>query len=88
MVAGDVVSGISAAGPLTFQPALTVEVALTSAGSFSIDHRLTDGVAFAFALPRYPTSGIGNIKMMINNAIYLNLQADANGVSYTGIQIK
>jgi hypothetical protein len=86
MVVGDVVNGIGTVGAhFTFQPAVGVEVLITSTfSSQNANPRLTDGIINTRCVDSIPT----NIKVFINNTNYLfiYLGVDANG--YSGIQIK
>ena len=90
MAVGDVVSGLSKTGDLIFQPAVSVEVCITSYGAWANAGGITDGTVFA--LTRNSLNGASapiTSKLMINNTIYLKILVDASsGVHYTGIQIK
>lgn len=95
MVAGDVVSGIGAAGAaIIFQPAAGVEVMITAifwdVGSGYI--QITNG-ALTTAGTLHATNRIqGNtmgMKILINNTNYLSIPAFAGAShGYTGIQTK
>jgi hypothetical protein len=93
MAAGDVVNGISAVNTaLTFQPAATVEVVLTSLANDDdyIRYEITDGALYSFLIPDDTFYNITNCKVFITNSIYLHIDAIGAGKSsgYTGMQIK
>ena len=91
MVVGDVVAGVfDAATTMTFQPALSVEIVLTSISSYGNNCLLTDGAITSILSTGNSTSiDTTTSKVMINNTIYLTVNAaSANGSSYSGIQIK
>lgn len=94
MVAGDVVNGFSAAATaLTFQPAVGSEIMISAIAmnNNTTLPRLDNGVNTTFLAwgTNEEPSG-SNIKVFINNSIYLHIQAlPAGEVSgFTGIQIK
>ena len=91
MAVGDVVSDSSAVNTiLTFQPAVGVEVMITSLMSSG----LTTAVQMQGAAGRpYSNQNLDNTflnsKILITNSLYLYIAAVAGNVtSYTGIQIK
>ena len=97
MVVGDVVSGQSTAAgvSVTFQPAVGVEVAITSffGGTSSFYIALSDGVLNSVVNMNDSSNTVGqrnpcNIKMMINNSLYLLTYANSYPAGYSGIQIK
>jgi len=97
MVVGDVVSGQSTAAgvSLTFQPAVSVEVAITSAfgGVNSFYVALSDGVLNSVVNMNDVSTTVGqrnplNIKMMVNNSLYLLTYANSYPAAFSGIQIK
>lgn len=89
MVAGDIVNGVSAVA-FTFQPAASVSLMISQAAANGPDYiYLSDGVT-SRACYYYSVSGYGsvaNVKVMINNSIYLNIPM-ASGGTYSGIQIQ
>jgi len=93
MAVGDVVNGISAANTiLTFQPSLGVECIITSAFTETIAGviALYNGVNFAYNNAAAADAGVMNIKIFINNSIYLYLSAMGAAAygAYSGLQIK
>ena len=89
MAVGDVVNGLSAAGvALSFQPAVGVEVCITSFGSYNSWTRIENGIIGSNLVVNGHVSGNLNSKIMINNTNYINLTLSADGSSYSGIQIK
>jgi TM2 domain-containing membrane protein YozV len=91
MAVGDVVNGIQATGVnLYFQPALTVQCIITMSGSAGVYVQLTNGVTNASILPM-ATANYGNnanMKIMINNTNYLQVDTSAFNMCYSGMQIK
>ena len=95
MAAGDVVNGMSATGTaLTYQPALGVEV-MVSTIAFNHNAKrpeLTNGTNTSFI--SWSTSGINpdpaNLKIFINNTIYLRLDNLVAGevTAFSGLQTK
>ena len=104
MAKGDVVSGVgSVAGSssLTFQPAVGVEVMITSAGVERMDTGhpecsvgLTNGVNEGRFITYNSTAGdsnFGQLRIFLNNTNYLiinNPNASSTGYAYSGIQTK
>jgi|TARA_R110000823_G_scaffold199185_1_gene330294 hypothetical protein len=93
MASGDVVNGLSATNvSLSFQPAATVECAITSMGAYGQWISITNGVISSVTVnggDGTVAPSQGNIKLMINNTNYITINANAtSGGSYTGIQIK
>tara|TARA_R110000824_G_C14807229_1_gene635140 strand:+ start:229 stop:501 length:273 start_codon:yes stop_codon:yes gene_type:complete len=90
MAIGDVVNGMSAVSSVfTFQPAISVEVLISYIFRATAEaYGLFDGATWAYDNP--PIGDSVNIKMFINNSIYLKINAvGGGGVSgYSGIQIK
>jgi hypothetical protein len=89
MAVGDIVNGISNAD-LTFQPAAGVSIAITHAVGWLKEVLFTNGVIDAYILFQGDTKNGGgeNTKIMINNTNYLKVLVNANGTSYSGIQIQ
>jgi hypothetical protein len=87
MVAGDVVNDVWAAGLTSFQPAISVEVAITSLTSWSDYFVVTDGVTNANIPNNTNSTENVNVKIMINNAHYIKSNT-VNFAFYSGIQIK
>ena len=91
MVVGDIVAGVfDAATTMTFQPAATIEIALTCVGSYGTNVLLTNG-AIVGMIGTSTWTGISpnTTKLMVNNSIYLTTSgASGNGAAYSGIQIK
>ena len=94
MAVGDVVNGISAINTIiTFQPAAGVECMISSNGLGAAGAAIvvTDGILTSWqysTLPRYQVD-TGNMKLFINNAIYLRVSATpGSSGSYSGIQTK
>jgi hypothetical protein len=90
MAVGDIVNGIGATGStLTFQPAVSVSIAITSCGSQNNLVNVSNGIIDAtFGATALDYEGTANVKVMINNAVYLSLPSSANNMCYSGIQIK
>ena len=104
MAKGDVVSGVgSVAGlsSLTFQPAVGVEVMITSAGVGRMDTGhpecsvgLTDGANTGYFITYNTTAGdsnFGQLRIFLNNTNYLiitNPNASGTSYAYSGIQTK
>ena len=91
MVVGDVVVGVfNAATTMTFQPAATVEIALTCVAAYGQNISLTDGaIVGMIATDTWTNISQQTTKVMINNSIYLTSSAaSGNGSIYSGIQIK
>ena len=87
MVAGDVVNDVWGAGVQSFQPAASVEVAITSLTSWSDYYVLTDGVQNANIPNNTNSTANTNTKIMINNTHYIQSN-NINFGFYSGIQIK
>jgi hypothetical protein len=93
MVVGDIINNLGAINTvLTFQPAGTNEILITSVGNYSAWVFITDGTLESFIINTgagQPEANCANIKAMINNTNYLKIEAKAGySGSYTGIQIK
>ena len=100
MVAGDVVTAMSASlTSQTFQPAVSVEVIILGLAIRNANVLTTNGTLDALLLVTTVVPGDGgsfqnvNVKIPINNTVYLKLAAaDAgggfDGTTYHGIQIK
>jgi|TARA_R110000822_G_scaffold267435_1_gene390974 hypothetical protein len=89
MVVGDVVNGLQAGGDFTFQPAASVQIAITYFGSWGAASQLTNGVIVAYIREFINTAGQSySLKLMINNTNYVKMLADTNGSMYSGVQIK
>ena len=91
MAIGDIIASQSAVNTInTFQPAVGVEILVTSLSSTLL--RITDGaVASLITAGAYstPASTAVNMKTGINNTYYLRLDAVAGyGSWFSGIQIK
>ena len=90
MAVGDVVSGINDGGSvLNFQPAAGIECCITGAGGTNQWTAVTNGVIVANITHGTHTSNSSrtNMKIMINNTIYLTILT-GDQQQYTGIQIK
>ena len=89
MAVGDIINSVET-GVFSFQPAVSVEIMLTSVSTFPNSEYvfLTDGVndkyfmTFNMAVP----SGFANTKVGITNTYYLKVAA--SGGTYSGIQLK
>lgn len=95
MVAGDVVNGVMAyaVGAFqTFQPAASVECALTCVRCGTSPVFLTDGVVTAYCTATPTTTmNFTDIKLLITNTNYFTAGAtvsSAKNAMYSGIQIK
>lgn len=96
MVAGDVVAGISAAATtLLFQAAVGVECIILSASVYNGWVRTTNGVLYTNYYNMVTSTGgtyiSPNVKIAINNTIYLRLEASISAGEtggYSGIQTK
>ena len=88
MAVGDIVSGLSKTGDLTFQPAVGVEICITDYGAWSNAGCITDGTTTALTRNSLSAATVPlSTKLMINNTIYLKILVDAaSGCHYTGIQ--
>tara|TARA_R110000822_G_scaffold104246_1_gene231013 strand:- start:343 stop:621 length:279 start_codon:yes stop_codon:yes gene_type:complete len=91
MAVGDLVGGIAASGVvLTFQPAASVSVTITTAFCDNAWVSMTDGTTIANCYHgSHSTGGNGlgmNEKFMITNSIYLHIDS-GNQKHFTGIQI-
>jgi hypothetical protein len=89
MVVGDIVNDVSTT-PLTFQPAASVSIMISQAAPNVDDYiNLTDGVTsrrcFYYGAAGY--GSVANVKVMINNSIYLTIP-NVSGGCYSGIQIQ
>jgi len=95
MAVGDVVNGVSASNTtLYFQPAAGTASLVTSVymDSTGTGFGLYDGAndSFFYTSDSQYASSIGNLKVFINNSIYLYIPPGGAGkyLGYTGIQIK
>jgi|TARA_R110000823_G_scaffold252303_2_gene374938 hypothetical protein len=92
MAVGDVVSQIAATGVvLSFQPAVGVEICVTTAQNAAAWTAITDGTSIANYWHGSHAEGggrVGNVKIMINNSIYLYIFSSGEPGGFTGIQIK
>ena len=95
MAVGDVIAQIGLVGAaLNYQPAAGVEVMVTTFGSNSSWVNVTNGVDVCRLIwaPMASTSYTGstNMKLLINNTIYLQVfnPSAGNFASFSGIQIK
>jgi hypothetical protein len=98
MAPGDVINGTGTAGvTLNFQPAVGVEVVLTSFAVVNEWVALTDGVnigkVFLTGDGSFPASSLignsGGSKLCITNSNYLQINGSGgNAPQYSGLQIK
>tara|TARA_R110000751_G_scaffold139136_1_gene242833 strand:- start:73 stop:363 length:291 start_codon:yes stop_codon:yes gene_type:complete len=96
MVAGDIINQTYTTGIQNFQPALGIEIMVTSfQGRSDANYMgLDNGVQVAYTDFREgATLGIGgrneaNIKMGITNTYYLIMNSNATGSGFSGVQIK
>jgi hypothetical protein len=89
MAVGDIVNGIQITGAsLYFQPAVGVEVCITSTGTLGNYVRLYNGTIATIMFAGDVSWGGGNCKIMINNTNYLEVMSSASNQCYTGIQLK
>ena len=88
MAVGDVVNGLSAVGAaFTFQPAASIECAITSCGVYNGWSWVYDGALSSHL--KDTTKANPNVKVFINNTNYIRFDGVAGFSSYyTGIQIK
>jgi hypothetical protein len=90
MAVGDTVSGMSAVGAdLTFQPAASISVMITSFTNYTVWCRITDGTLSALAYNNTSASGgPWSTKIIVDNTNYLKIDADTvSSAAYSGIQI-
>ena len=93
MVAGDVVNGLAAviSTALTFQPAASVEVMVSTVGSYNVIFDVTNGVnagMLSFSAGTETGNSV-NMKLFINNTNYLSVRASGGQfTNFSGIQIK
>ena len=94
LVVGDIVSTVSAAaGALSYQPALTVEVIVTAIFQYNgggNNVSLTDGANQCY-LSITPVQAGGhhlNVKIGITNSIYFIVSGSGYKAGFTGIQTK
>ena len=92
MAVGDVVSGVfNTVTVMSFQPAVGVEICLTTIAVYSKSAQLTDGTITALIGDGNLIEGINGslTKTFINNTIYLSGNvASPLGSAFTGIQIQ
>ena len=91
MAVGDMVSGISAASTqLTFQPAASVVILITTVGAVNAWAKITDGTLTNGYTINTSTNGgqQNNAKLFINNSLYLVLDVTAYNTTYSGIQVQ
>ena len=94
MTVGDVVNGVFASGINYIQPAVGVELCITSAVVWQDYIMMTDGVTVAYlgrstSITQDTYSSNMQVKLMLTNTNYLQLsQGGANVCSYSGVQIK
>ena len=89
MAAGDVINGIGALVNTTYyyQPAASNESIIMSLfGNIQIRCGLYNGTLDSFSYSDLPD--FRNVKMFINNTIYLSYYANAVIPSFSGLQIK
>ena len=90
MAVGDMVSGFSATSTvLNFQPAVGVSVMITSIGGVTVWSLLTDGTITTGYTTQTESGGKqANVKIFINNSLYLRIDSTSYNNTYTGIQIQ
>jgi len=93
MVAGDVVSGLSIAAVLDFQPAAGVECVITMCcanTTVGVGATLYDGVTQSYVLYAVASgmAGYPNMKFFVTNTRWLRLGDAAVNNAFTGIQTK
>jgi hypothetical protein len=89
MVVGDIVNGLSTIA-FTFQPAASVSVMISQTAPANAEYiYLTDGVdsRIVFYYSDAVGGNVANVKIMINNSIYLKISTGGGG-SFSGIQIQ
>ncbi|AXH79462.1 MAG: hypothetical protein [Circular genetic element sp.] len=92
MAKGDVISAFGTS-PIDYQPAVGVETVITSvigAGAscyISLIQASTGNLTAADALTQDPETWL-NLKLFVNNAIYLRWWNFGGNAAFTGVQIK
>jgi hypothetical protein len=87
MAVGDVVSDMGGIETISFQPAVGVEICITSLCSWSAYFTMFDGTTNANIPNNTNNIQLVNTKIMINNTNYLRT-VSVNFWYYTGIQLK